>query len=227
MNEPASESQTIITIGIVDDHALFAEAVAVFLGIQPGLQVAGLAGTCAGARDLVERTRPAVLLLDIALPDGNGLDLVPELKRISPESHILVLTSHTDEETLLRAIGTGVVGFLGKNRSTLDVLAAIRQAAEGEIIMPPRLLLELLARTRGAQAHSSAELSGESLAPRERDILERLAQGKSSTAIAAEFDISLAAVRAHLGDLMNKLDVHSRLEAVAFASRSGLIGPLF
>jgi DNA-binding NarL/FixJ family response regulator len=225
MSETSAGSQTIITIGIVDDHPVFTEALALVFGKEPTLQVVGVADTCAGARDLVERTRPNVLLLDVSLPDGDGLNLVPELKRLCPETHILVLTSYTEEKTLLRAIETGVIGFVGKNRTTGELFAAIRRAAEGEITMPTGLLLGLLARTRREHTHDLAKLRGESLTPREQEVLAQLAQGHSSTAIASELDISPMTVRTHIRNLMEKLGVHSRLEAVTVALRNGLIQP--
>ena len=225
MNENVLDSQALITIGVVDDHQVFTEAMVLVLGKEPILQVVGVAGTCAGARDLVERFRPNVLLLDVALPDGDGLKLVPELKRLCPETHILVLTSHSDERTLLRAIDMGVVGFVGKTQPVSEVLAAILQAAEGEITMPTSLLLGVLARIRHSHSYDPAELIRAPLTLREQEILVRMAQGKSNAVIAAELNISLMTVRTHSRNLLQKLGAHSRLEAVAFALRQGLIDP--
>lgn len=225
MTSAAIESNSVVTIGIVDDHQMFTEALALIIGNGPYLNVIGSASTCAAARDLVAGASPNVLLLDVALPDGDGLSLVPELKRLSPETSILVLTSFADEKTLLRAIDSGVSGFIGKNHPIADVLAAIRQAAEGEIVMPASLLVGLLSRTAQAHRSSLAEADGEPLTPREQEILMQLAHGRSNLSIATQLGISATTVRTHIRNLLSKLGVHSRLAAVAFALQHGLIEP--
>jgi DNA-binding NarL/FixJ family response regulator len=216
-----------LRIAIVDDHQMLAEALTLALDREPDLQMVGSVGSCAGAEELVRACCPDVLLLDVSLPDGDGLALVPALQAACPQTHILVLTSLADESTLLRAVEAGVSGFVGKHRPVAEVFAAIRQAVEGEIVMPSNLLVGLLggrqAASRGAAARPAPEF--EPLTAREREILAHTAQGKSGATIAEELNISLMTVRTHLRNLMGKLNVHSRLEAVAFALRHGLIEP--
>jgi DNA-binding NarL/FixJ family response regulator len=221
----------MITIGIVDDHQVLADALALIIGGQPDMRVAGVAGTCAAARELVPQACPDVLLLDVALADGDGLSLVPDVARMCPDTSILVLTSLYDRKTLSRAIDAGVSGFVSKDRPLSEVITAIRQAAEGEIVMPASLLLGLVARSphaRGERDERSeylAQYGREPLTPREREILALLARGRSGAAIAAELNIAHQTVRTHVRNLMEKLGVHSRLEAVAYALRHGLIEP--
>jgi DNA-binding NarL/FixJ family response regulator len=223
--DPNSQPGETIRIAIVDDHQMLVEALTMVVEKEPGMTMVGSVNTCHGARRKITSLRPDALLLDVSLPDGDGLALVPELQRACPEMQILVLTSLADESTLMRAIEAGVSGFVGKHRPVSEVFAAIRQAAEGEVVMPSGLLVGLLTRRQSATRVdlTRAPAAYEPLTPREREILKHTAQGKSGAAIAAELNISLMTVRTHLRNLMAKLNVHSRLEAVAFALREGLI----
>jgi len=224
MNEiSAPVSSRTLSVAIVDDHVVLTEALELVIRSERDLEVTGVADTCAAARQLLKATCPHVLLLDVSLPDGDGLSMVPEFKRLCPEMHILVLTSLSDEKTLLRALEVAVNGFVGKNRHVDEVLAAIRQAGEGEIIIPPSLLVGLLARVPRVASIYSEEVTREPLTPREQEILQHLAAGHSGAAIAAELNISEVTVRTHIRNLMTKLGVHSRLEAVTFALRNGLV----
>lgn len=194
---------------------------------EPDLKMVGSANRAGAACDLVARVCPDVLLLDVSLPDGDGLAVIPQVRQVSDQVQILVLTSLADEHTLLRAIEAGVSGFMGKHRPAAEVLAAIRQAAEGEVVMPAQLLLGLLARQPVAARHPAPAPRPEiePLTPREQEVLTHTAQGKSSAAIAEELNISLLTVRTHLRNILAKFNVHSRLEAVAFALRHDLIAP--
>ena len=224
MSADPTQSRTISVV-IVDDHQVLTDALAVILRSQPDLRVVDVAATCAAARDLLSRTCPDVLLLDVSLPDGDGLSLVPDVNRMCSEAHILVLTSHSDEKTLMRAIETGVTGFVMKNRPLSEVISAIRSAAEGEIVMPASLLMGLLGRAQRTRARPPAERGGDFLTPREQEILICLARGLTGSDIAAALNIAPNTVRTHIRNLIEKLGVHSRLEAVSHALRRGLIEP--
>jgi len=223
MSEVSTPSK-LISIVIVDDHQVLTDALAAILGSQTDLQVVGVAATCAAARALLSRTCPEVLLLDISLPDGDGLSLASEFNQMCPNVHILVLTSLSEEKTLMRAMDTGVNGFVSKSQPLSEMITAIRQAAEGEIVMPTSLLLGLLGRTARTRARPVTP-TREPLTPREREILTRLARGRSGADIAAALNISPLTVRTHIRNLMDRLGVHSRLEAVTYALSRGLIKP--
>jgi DNA-binding NarL/FixJ family response regulator len=214
------------SIFLVDDHQILTDALTTILDSAPDFTVIGVAGTCATARARLGQICADILLLDVSLPDGDGLSLVGELNRLCPNMYILVLTSFSDDKTLTRAIETGVNGFVSKERPLSEVISAIRQAADGEIVMPTSLLLGLLGRIPRAQTESAFP-NREALTPREREILVCLAQGMSGVQIAALLSISLMTVRTHIRNLLDKLGAHSRLEAVSFALRHGLIEPPF
>jgi DNA-binding NarL/FixJ family response regulator len=225
MTESAAQPSPI-TISIVDDHRVLTDALATIFRSQPDLhmQIVGVAETCAAARELLAQTCPDVLLLDVLLPDGDGLGLVPEFNRACPNTYILVLTALADEKTLMRAVETGVNGFIGKTQPLSQVIAAIRQAAEGEIAMPAGLLQRLLAQTAHLRARPVTPTRSP-LTPREQEILTHLARGKSGQDIAAALNITPLTVRTHIRNLLEKLGVHSRLEAVGYALSRGLIEP--
>lgn len=224
MSEDQTQSKTI-SIFLVDDHRLLTDALTVIIQSERDLKVVGAADTCAAACESLSRTCPDVLLLDVALPDGDGLSLIPEFNRLCPGIHILVLTSFSDEKTLMRAIETGVNGFVSKERPLSEVITAIRRAAEGEIVMPTSLLLGVLVRMRRIRTPPAAQPRVESLTPRQQEILTCLAQGMTGAQIATALNISLLTVRTHITNLLEKLGAHSRLEAVSYALRYGLIDP--
>jgi DNA-binding NarL/FixJ family response regulator len=220
-----TEASGTIRVGILDDHKVLTEALSLVIDAEPDMQVTGAANTCEGFADLVAAGCPDVVLLDVSLPDGDGLSVVPDCRRACPQTSILVLTSLSNEATLLRALDLGVNGFVGKNRPLSEVIAAIRRAHEGEIVMPTSMLVGLLARAQPRQPDGDPAPNGEALTAREMEVLACAAQGKSTSAIAGELHISTLTVRTHLRNLMSKLGVHSRLEAVVYALGHGLIDP--
>ena len=225
MNTVPSKLKTTKVL-ITDDHEVLADALAMIIDREPQLQFVGAAGTIAACLSLAKQTSPDVILLDVNLPDGDGLTAVPDIMAVCPEAHILVLTSLADEKTLLRAIDTGVSGFVAKNRPLSEMLAAIRQAADGEITMPSSLLMGLVSRV--SRARSAGGLDPDSrgaamITRREREVLRHVARGQSAPEIAEALGIKILTVRTHIRNLMGKLGVHSRLEAVMLALRLGLI----
>lgn len=215
----------MIKVAIIEDHQVLADAFELVLRTNGEFRFVGSAGTLAAGRSLVSRTQPDVLLLDVGLPDGDGLDAVPEFLRLAPETQIVVLTRFTDESTIMRAINSGVTGFLSKSSPLDNLLNTIRQAAQGEIVMPSNLLIGLIRQLPSSRSGGSERggRPGENLTQREREILMLMAQGASVNAIADELCIAPLTVRTHIRNILSKLQVHSRLEAVTFALRVGLI----
>ena len=216
----------MITVAMIEDHQLLVDSLGLMLRYEDDFQFLGSASSLSNGIDLVQTCTPEVLLLDVGLPDGNGLDLIPEIVEISPKTNIVVLTSLTDEATLMRVVDSGISGFVSKNSQLSELLETIRKAAEGEIVIPTSLLMGLLMRMPRDKAAAFREEKGwERLTLREQEILGMLALGKSGNEIADELHIAPLTVRTHIRNMMSKMGVHSRLEAVAFGLKNGIIEP--
>jgi DNA-binding NarL/FixJ family response regulator len=214
----------MISIAIVEDHLVLVEALELLLSSEGDISIAGSADNFSDGQEMLQRIKPDVLLLDVGLPDGNGLDLIPIVQAKTPETKIIVLSCLTDENTLIRAIDGGVTGFISKGSSLSKLLSTIRKVAKGEIVLPSSLLFGLLKRyPRDKAVISVEEQLWERLTPREQEVLAHLAHGKSGEDIASTLHIAPLTVRTHVRNLMSKLGAHSRLEAVAFGLKYGLI----
>jgi DNA-binding NarL/FixJ family response regulator len=216
----------MITVAMIEDHQILVDSLGLMLRYESDIEFLGAASSIANGSRLVQETTPDVLLLDVGLPDGNGLDLIPEINQISPQTNIVVLTSLSDETTLMRVVDSGISGFVSKNSQLSELLDTIHKAAQGEIVMPTSLLVGLLQRLPRDKAAAYKEEKGwERLTVREQEILELLARGTSGNEIAEELHIAPLTVRTHIRNMMSKMGVHSRLEAVAFGMKNGLIEP--
>lgn len=216
----------MITVAMIEDHQILVDSLSLMLRYESDIDFLGSASSISNGHNLIKETTPDVLLLDVGLPDGNGLDLIPEVNEISPDTNIVVLTSLSDEATLMRVVDSGISGFVSKNSELSELMETIRKAAEGEIVMPTSLLVGLLMRLPRDKAAAYQEEKGwERLTMREHEVLELLAAGKSGNEIAEDLHIAPLTVRTHIRNLMSKLGVHSRLEAVTFGMKNGLIDP--
>ena len=203
---------------VCDDHRVVAEGLSMVLGAQPDLEVVGVAGTVAEVCELAASLRPDVVLMDFALPDGDGVAATAAIKLARPEVKVVMLTSFVDVDVLVAAIDAGCSGFVTKHKAGEELTAAVRLAAEGEALVSPDMLARLLPRLRPSYHGVGADLT-----PREREVLDLLAQGESKEAIAQRLFLSANTVRNHIQNILGKLGAHSRLEAVATATREGLI----
>jgi two-component system, NarL family, nitrate/nitrite response regulator NarL len=208
------------TILIVDDHRLFAEVVGSALG-QLGARVLGPVGTAAEAVFAAATERPDVVLLDLALPDGHGIDVGREILEAHPDTIVLALSASTDPRVATEVVKAGFRGFVPKDARLATVVEAIRVAIDGRSVM-----IRPAHRAPGPpRGGVSATLLASGLTTREREVLELLVAGLGSRAIADELQISKNTVRTHVQSVLTKLQVHSRLEAAAFAVRHGIVVP--
>lgn len=215
MSSPGSP----VRVFIVDDHEVLASSLAHALDAEPDLISVGVAGSLEQASSLIPAAAPDVLLLDHRLPDGDGVEAVPELRRLRPAMVVVVLTASTAEHVMVAAVEAGVSGFLPKTRGLGEVAAAVRAAASGEAVISPEMLARLLPRLNRAAAGRPATM----LTPREREVLELLAEGLTNAAIAERLTVSVHTVRNHVANLSAKLGASSKLEALSIAVRQGLL----
>lgn len=203
---------------IVEDHQVVAEGLVVTLGAQDDFEVVGAAATGKEALELSRRARPDVILMDQRLPDGDGTDVAASIKTELPETKIVMLTASEDDAVLVKAIEAGCSGYLTKGTSVRDVAEAVRSAAAGEALISSTMLARLLPRLRPTYRRVGADIT-----PREREVLELLAEGVSTQELAQRLVISVATARNHVQNILNKLGAHSKLEAVSIAVREGVI----
>jgi DNA-binding NarL/FixJ family response regulator len=206
----------MMRILVVDDHKLFAEAVQMALE-KHGLEVE-VATNADEALDAVVREAPDVVLLDIGLPDRSGLVLGREILEKHPTAKIVVVTSLEDQRALQEAVRFGFHGFLTKDTKLPQLVRAIRDVAEGQLVVPHRLAT----RRRNGESEEVALLASQ-LTRRELEVLGLLVAGSNSIEIARALTVSPNTVRTHVQSILAKLQVHSRLEAVAFATRHHLL----
>lgn len=216
-----------IRVLIVDDHRVFAEAIASRLQAEPDLRVVGQANTAAQALDAVETLDPDVVLMDVELGGDDGIDLAARLRASYPTLAIIVVSFLTDSVRVGEAVRAGAAGWVTKDAPTDELLGAIRGVAAGESWIPPRLLTGLLREllmTRRLVDEDEERLGR--LTPRERSVLDMMADGLDRSAIAERMFLSTNTVRTHVQNIFAKLHVRSSLEAVALALRVRSIRPV-
>jgi len=207
-----------VRVLLCDDHVIFAEALAGLLHGE-GIEVVGIANSVAAAVSQVAARRPDVVLMDYELPDGDGVSATAAIKAVLPSANVVLLTSNADEDVLVSAIEAGASGYITKHKPAVEVMAAVRAAANGEMLVSSDMLARLLPRVTQRRANKV----GHDLTARELEVLELLAEGTPNHELAQRMGISRNTVRNHVQNLLTKLGVHSRLEAVALATREGLV----
>jgi len=221
---PAAGGHRPIRVMLVDDHQLVTDALSRLLAREPDMTVIGIAATVAEARNLA-RHPVDVVLMDYRLPDGTGAEATRAIKARWPACRVVMLSGVYDDETILESIEAGADGYLTKDRAVPEVVAAVRAAHAGETLLPREVFLELAQRVATARDQDSDRPTIERLTPRELDVLQALAEGLSSSEIGDRLMIAPNTLRTHVQNIMGKLRVHSKLEAVAFALRHRLIEP--
>lgn len=214
----------MIRVFIVDDHAVLADALATLLSREEGITVVGTANDAAGALANVTRLLPDVVLMDQYLPDTTGVELTAALRHELPELVVLMLTSDASDETMLAAIEAGASGYLLKDQPAGVVVDAVRRAAAGDTLIPASVVQRLLALRREQDAaRRRAEREMPALTPRERSVLALMDRGLTAKAVAEQLGISWDTARDHIQNVIEKLGVHSKPEAVYRARELGLL----
>lgn len=215
-----------IRVLVVDDQRLFVESMRMLLELEDDFDVVGEALDGDTAIERARSARPDVLVVDLRMPGLSGIEVTRRMKTDLPDVRVVILTAEDADAELTAAVEAGVDGYLLKSCAMQDLVGTIRRVVAGETVIPPsqlKSLLRSLTDRRQRQDMSPGEYLGSFLTPREREVLRLLAAGRSNEAIAAELFISQNTVRTHVQNILSKLNVHSKLEAVAFALRHGLV----
>ncbi len=210
--KPSSTKKKRIRILIVDDHSVVREGLVSLVKRKSDMVVVGEGCNGREAVELWKEHRPDVTLLDLRMPELDGVGAIKEIREMDENAHIVVLTTYDGDEDIYRAIKAGAKAYLLKDTARDALVETVRRVHAGETYLPPQLAAKLAER-----------VSGEALSPREIDVLQRMAVGKSNKEIGAELFISEGTVKTHIKSIFSKLDVVSRTEAVATANRRGLI----
>jgi DNA-binding NarL/FixJ family response regulator len=206
----------VITVAIADDHRVVRVGLEQLLQTFDDVTFVGAASGGHEAVELCERVRPAVLLLDLSMPDLDGIEVTDRLRTTSPETRVVVFTSFSDRERIVRAVDKGAIGYLLKDAEPEEIHAAVLAAARGEAPLAPRAAAELL-------ADRQAKPAGGELTAREREVLSLVVDGLANKQIARRMGISEKTVKGHLTHLFQRIGVADRTQAALWAERTGAL----
>ena len=212
-----------IRILLADDHNIMRRGLRLLLERQPEFEVVGEAADGRQAVEAVEATKPDVAVLDIAMPNMSGIEAAQRVRALLPQAAIIILSMHSDEGYVLRALKAGAKGYLLKDSAENDLIEAIKAVSEGKAFFSPEISKILVEDYVRDMRKRGAEDSYELLTSREREILQLLAEGKSNKDIATSLNLSLYTVETHRRNLQDKLNLHSVAELILYAVRKGLI----
>lgn len=207
-----------ITVLVADDHTIVRRGLVSILSLAEGIRVVGEAANGREAVELSLTLRPDVVLMDISMPDLNGLEATEQLKRKAPGVRVLILSAHDNDEYVLKVVRSGANGYLLKNASHEDLFSAIRSVSAGHPFFSPAIseVAEMEPRTEEVESR---------LTPREREVLQLVAEGRTHQDIGTLLSISVRTVDTHCNNIMQKLDIHDTAGLVRHAITLGLIKP--
>jgi DNA-binding NarL/FixJ family response regulator len=212
------------TVLLVDDHTILREGLRMVLDAQPGITVVGEAEDGRQAVDMAEELHPQIVVMDIAMPNMNGAEATRQIKRKIPGTRVLILTMHQDRQYLAQIVEAGAIGAVLKRAAGTELVEAVKAAARGESFFSPAIASMMEEDYRFGLAREGIDES-EKLTPREREILQLAAEGKSNKEIAELLDLSIKTVQTHRAHLMQKLGAHDRTDLVKYAIQKGIIAP--
>jgi two-component system response regulator NreC len=220
--ENTGRDEAQIRVLVVDDHAIMRDGIRALINEQEDMHVIGEAEDGRTAVELAGRQHPDVVLMDIAMPLLNGLEATRQIKRDYPDIQVLVLTMYDHEEYVRQVLATGASGYILKRAAATDLVAAIRAVARGDAVLSPAITRMVINEyLRGDIVQASEE--SDKLTPREREVLQLIAEGHTSREIARLLDLSIKTVQAHRTSLMQKLDLHDRGELIKYAIQKKII----
>ncbi len=205
-----------IRVFLLDDHEIVRRGLADLIGLQSDLEVVGEAGTAADAITRITASQPDVAVLDVRLPDGNGVEVCREVRSLFPNIHVLMLTSYADDEALFNAIMAGASGYVLKEIRGTDLIAAIRQVAAGNSLLDPSVTERVLERLRNGNTKNN-ELSG--LTEQEKTILTLIGEGMTNRQIGEKMHLAEKTIKNYVSGLLAKLGMERRTQAAAYIAR--------
>jgi two-component system response regulator NreC len=206
---------------IADDHAIVRAGLRALLAEEAAFDLVGEAAGGVEAIELVEKTDPDVLILDLSMPDLDGISVTRKIKPQFPSLKVLILTLHEDEALLKEAIKAGAAGYILKHAAEAELISALRTILRGDLYVDPSMVRGLLEESRSPQVNQKDQT--ESLTQRETEILRLIVEGYTNRQIGQELNISIRTVEGHRANISDKLGLHSRVELVRYARNNGLI----
>jgi DNA-binding NarL/FixJ family response regulator len=217
---PGSEP---IRVVVVDDQELFRRGLTMLLGVEPDIEVVGEAGDGISAATLVANVVPDIVLLDVRMPKRTGLEACMEIKQLVPAARIIMLTVSDEEADLYEAVKNGASGYLLKDSSIDEVAQAVRVVAEGQSLISPSMAVKLLDEFKEMSRTDREQVPTPRLTDRELEVLRLVATGLNNREVAKQLFISENTVKNHVRNILEKLQLHSRMEAVMYAVREKLL----
>jgi DNA-binding NarL/FixJ family response regulator len=212
-----------IRVLVVDDQELFRRGITMLLGNEPGIQIVGEAGDGLEGIELAQSTVPDVVLLDVRMPKRTGIEACIAIKERVPSAMILMLTVSDEEADLYEAVKSGASGYLLKDSSIEEVAQAVRVVSEGQSLISPSMAAKLIDEFKQMSRPEREHVPGLRLTDRELEVLGLVARGLNNREIAKQLFISENTVKNHVRNILEKLQLHSRMEAVMYAVREKLL----
>jgi DNA-binding NarL/FixJ family response regulator len=212
-----------LRVAIVDDHRMLTDAIRLLLRGEPGIEIVGVFETAEQALNSFEQSRPDIVLMDIDLPGMDGIEATRRILEANPQTRVVVITAFQESDLLAQAVQLGAVGYIPKTHAAEHLVQVIRLVGEGQMVLPIEQLAVLFSGLPARQRPPDRKTHPQELTVREVRILQEISDGWSTAEIANHLSLTPSSIRGHLKDIMARLGVHSQVEAVASAIRSGLI----
>jgi DNA-binding NarL/FixJ family response regulator len=215
--------KSITTVLLAEDHQIVREGFRSLLKHEPDIEVVGEAETGRQAVQLARKLRPAVIVMDIAMPLLNGIEATRQIRKDVPETKVLILSAHSDDAYIEQMAALGASGFLIKQSSAHELATAIREVQKGNSFFSPSIGKRIRNRSKKSRDSAAASKKGNRLSSREREVLQMIAEGRPNKQIASELGVSFKTVDKHRQHLMSKLDIHDVAGLTRYAIAEGIV----